>query len=109
MKVLSGGMFAAFAAFVVLQVAPAGARDARWQMAKPLSQPLGEIVGAVVGKKWYVMGGYDGLNVQAQGVIFMVSAMTRRSLTGTLINRPDNQRFKFPAGSLAGKAIMNFI
>jgi len=64
----------AIAAFVVgqgavLPVAPAAAEDARWQMAKPMPQPLGEITSAVVGRKWYVMGGYDGPNVQPQGVV----------------------------------------
>ena len=38
-------------------------------MGKPLPQPLGEITSAVIGKKWYVMGGYDGANVQAQGIV----------------------------------------
>jgi N-acetylneuraminic acid mutarotase len=54
---------------LLLPTAPAAAQTGKWQMAKPLPQPLGEIVGAVVGKKWYVMGGYDGLNVQPQGVV----------------------------------------
>lgn len=69
MKVTPGAMLAAFAAFLLFQVAPAAAEQARWRMAKPLPQPLGEIVGAVVGNKWYVMGGYDGLNVQPQGIV----------------------------------------
>jgi N-acetylneuraminic acid mutarotase len=69
MKRLSGAMLATLAAFAILPVASAAAEDARWQMAKPLPQPLGEIVGAVVGKKWYVMGGYDGINVLPQGIV----------------------------------------
>jgi N-acetylneuraminic acid mutarotase len=53
----------------VLPVSPAAAQSGKWQMAKPLPRALGEIVGAVVGTKWYVMGGYDGLNVQPQGIV----------------------------------------
>ena len=30
-----------------------------WQMAPPLPEPLGEITGAVVNGKWYVIGGLD--------------------------------------------------
>ena len=55
-------------ACIALQLAPAAAQDAKWQMGKPLPQPLGEITSAVIGGKWYVMGGYDGANVQPQGV-----------------------------------------
>ncbi|HEY1473147.1 MAG TPA: kelch repeat-containing protein [Pseudolabrys sp.] len=69
MKKVSGGILAAFAAIAVWQASPADAQTAKWQMAKPMLQPAGEIVGAVVGNKWYVMGGYDGANVQPQGIV----------------------------------------
>ncbi|HZP79307.1 MAG TPA: kelch repeat-containing protein [Pseudolabrys sp.] len=69
MKTLSGGLLAALATIVLLQAAPASAQEGKWRFAKPLPQPLGEIVGAVVDNKWYVMGGYDGANVQPQGIV----------------------------------------
>jgi N-acetylneuraminic acid mutarotase len=69
MRPFAWRMLAAVAAAMLAQTVSAGAQDARWRMAKPLPQPLGEITGAVVGKKWYVMGGFDGANVQAQGVV----------------------------------------
>ncbi len=68
MRTSSRWTLAALAACVWCS-APAAAEDAKWQMAKPLLQPLGEIVGAVVGNKWYVMGGYDGIAVMPQGVV----------------------------------------
>jgi N-acetylneuraminic acid mutarotase len=63
-----------FAAVVLVgqslaSAAPALAQEGKWRMAKPLLQPLGEIVSAVVANKWTVMGGYDGANVQPQGVV----------------------------------------
>jgi N-acetylneuraminic acid mutarotase len=57
------------ASVAILSAGSAGAQDARWRMGKPLPQPLGEITSAVVGKKWFVMGGFDGANVQAQGIV----------------------------------------
>jgi len=58
------------------QAAPALAQEARWQMAKPLPQPLGEIAGAAIGRKWYVLGGYDGPNAQPQGIVTEYDAAT---------------------------------
>ena len=48
----------------------------KWQMGKPLPQPLGEITSAVIDKKWYVFGGYDGPNTQAQGIVTEYDAAT---------------------------------
>ena len=62
------GMIATASILVLLQ-APAVAQDAKWRMAKALPQPAGEIVSVVVGNKWYVFGGYDGINVQPQGIV----------------------------------------
>src|SRR4051794_33177234 len=56
------------------QVAPVAAQDGKWRMAKPMPAPHGEITGAVIGKKWYVMGGYDGPNTQARGVVMVYDA-----------------------------------
>jgi N-acetylneuraminic acid mutarotase len=64
------------AQLAALPVAPAAAQDARWRMAKPMPQPLGEITSAVVGKKWYVMGGFDGASAQPQGVVVEYDATT---------------------------------
>jgi N-acetylneuraminic acid mutarotase len=61
------------ACMFALQAAPALAQ-AKWQMGKPLPQPLGEITSAVIDKTWYVMGGYDGANVQAQGIVVAYDA-----------------------------------
>jgi N-acetylneuraminic acid mutarotase len=47
----------------------AAAQEGKWRMGKPMPQPIGEIVSAVVGKSWIVMGGYDGANVQPQGIV----------------------------------------
>jgi N-acetylneuraminic acid mutarotase len=69
MKAISAGIFATLAALTIAQAGPAAAQEGKWRMGKPLPQPLGEIVGAVVDNKWYVMGGYDGANVQPQGVV----------------------------------------
>jgi N-acetylneuraminic acid mutarotase len=74
MRPFAWRMLAAVAAAMLAQTVSAGAQDARWRMAKPLPQPLGEITGAVVGKKGYVMGGFDGANVQAQGVVIEYDA-----------------------------------
>jgi N-acetylneuraminic acid mutarotase len=63
------------ACLVVVQAAPALAQG-KWQMGKSLPQPLGEITSAVIDKKWYVMGGYDGPNVQAQGIVVEYDAAT---------------------------------
>ena len=60
-------------ACVALQAAPAAAQ---WRMAKPMLQPQGEIVSVVIGKKWYVFGGYDGPNVQARGIVYEYDAST---------------------------------
>jgi len=68
MRLGFGGMIAAAGVLVLLQ-APAVAQDGKWRMAKAFPQPAGEIVSAVVGNKWYVFGGYDGVNVQPQGIV----------------------------------------
>ena len=57
-----------------LHNAPAAAQDGKWRMAKALPQPQGEIVSVVIGKKWYVFGGYDGPNVQARGIVYEYDA-----------------------------------
>ncbi len=51
------------------QVSPAAVQDGKWRMAKPMLTPQAEITSVVIGKKWYVMGGYDGPNVQARGIV----------------------------------------
>ncbi len=76
MRTLSSAMLAALAAWVVLHGAPAAAQDAKWRMAKPMLQPLAEDTSAVVGKKWYVIGGYDGPNVLPQGIVTEYDAGT---------------------------------
>jgi N-acetylneuraminic acid mutarotase len=58
------------------QVSPVAAQDGKWRMGKPMSSPQGEITSAVIGKKWYVMGGYDGPNVQARGIVTVYDAST---------------------------------
>jgi N-acetylneuraminic acid mutarotase len=57
-------------------VAPAAAQDGKWRMAAPMNSPQGEITSAVIGKKWYVMGGYDGPNVQPRGIVTVYDAET---------------------------------
>lgn len=42
----------------------------RWQMAAPLPAAMGEIVGTVVGGKWYVMAGLDPHTRRAMGVVY---------------------------------------
>jgi hypothetical protein len=74
MRTFARATLAAVAASMLTQATPVGAQDARWRMAKPLPQPLGEIVSTVIGKKWYVFGGYDGANVQPQGVVLEYDA-----------------------------------
>src|SRR5277367_2863890 len=56
------------------QVAPASAQDGKWRMATPMPSPQGEISSVVIGKKWYVMGGYDAPNVQARGIVMVYDA-----------------------------------
>jgi len=68
-------LVAALAALAA-QMAPAAAQDGKWRMAAPLPSPQGEITSAVIGKKWYVMGGYDGPNVQARGVVMVYDQAT---------------------------------
>ena len=53
---------------------PALAQDGKWRMATPMPSPQGEITSAVIGKKWYVMGGYDAPNVQARGIVTVYDA-----------------------------------
>ena len=65
---LVSGIIAAVAVLLLLP-ASAGAQQAKWRMAKPMPQPAGEIVSAVAGNKWYVFGGYDGINAQPQGIV----------------------------------------
>jgi N-acetylneuraminic acid mutarotase len=57
-----------------LQISPAAAQDGKWRMATPMLSPQGEIASAVIGKKWYVMGGYDAPNVQARGIVTVYDA-----------------------------------
>jgi N-acetylneuraminic acid mutarotase len=59
-----------------ITAAPLAAQDGKWRMGKPLLAPQGEITGAVIGKKWYVFGGYDGPNVQARGIVTVYDAAT---------------------------------
>src|ERR1700689_790887 len=65
---------AAFVAGTALQIAPATAQDGKWRMTTPMLSPQGEITSAVIGKKWYVFGGYDGPNVQARGIVTVYDA-----------------------------------
>ena len=78
MRTSALGMLAVAALILgqVGQAAPACAQEARWQMAKPLPQPLGEIASAVIGRKWFVLGGYDGPNAQPQGIVTEFDAAT---------------------------------
>jgi len=60
--------FAAMTAFAIvsaLSLALASAQTAEWQMAAPLPKPIGEISGAVIGGKWFVLGGLDQATQQA--------------------------------------------
>jgi N-acetylneuraminic acid mutarotase len=59
-----------------MAIAPAAAQDGKWRMATPMPSPQGEITSAVIGKKWYVFGGYDGPNVQARGIVTVYDAAT---------------------------------
>jgi N-acetylneuraminic acid mutarotase len=63
-------------ACLAFQVPPALAQDGKWRMAAPMLSPQGEITSAVIGKKWYVFGGYDGPNVQARGIVTVYDATT---------------------------------
>lgn len=42
-----------------------------WQMAPPLPEPMGEIVGAVVQDRWYVIGGLDTQTHRPSGVVYL--------------------------------------
>src|ERR1700689_3461558 len=55
---------------------PAAAQDGKWRMATPMLSSQGEITSAVIGTKWYVMGGYDAPNVQARGFVTVYDAST---------------------------------
>src|ERR1700688_3475824 len=57
-----------------LHTTSAVAQDGKWRMAKQMLAPQGEIVSVVIGKKWFVMGGYDGANVQARGIVNVYDA-----------------------------------
>jgi N-acetylneuraminic acid mutarotase len=70
MWLLIGALVACFG----IHSTPAVAQDGKWRMAKPMPAPQGEIVSVAVGKKWYVMGGYDGANVQARGIVNVYDA-----------------------------------
>ncbi len=65
---------AAFIVALIWQTAPASAQDSKWRMATPMLSPQGEITSAVIGKKWYVFGGYDAPNVQARGIVTVYDA-----------------------------------
>ncbi len=52
----------------------AAAAQSDWQMAPPLPQALGEIVGAVVGTDWYVMSGLDVTKHEPAGVVYVFDA-----------------------------------
>jgi N-acetylneuraminic acid mutarotase len=64
----------ALVAGMALQIAPASAQESKWRMATPMLSPQGEITSAVIGKKWYVFGGYDAPNVQARGIVTVYDA-----------------------------------
>jgi len=66
----------ALIAAVAGQVSQASAQDGKWRMATPLPSPQGETASTVIGKKWYIMGGYDGPNVQARGIVIVYDAAT---------------------------------
>src|ERR1700733_13434056 len=66
----------AFFAGAALQTPPASAQDGKWRMAAPMLSPQGEITSAVIGKKWYVFGGYDAPNVQARGIVTVYDVAT---------------------------------
>ncbi len=74
MSRIVGLLAGAVIAGVISQTAPASAQDGKWRMATPLPSPQGEITSAVIGKKWYVFGGYDAPNVQARGIVTVYDA-----------------------------------
>ena len=83
------------------QVSPVAAQDGKWRMGKPMSSPQGEITSAVIGKKWYVMGGYDGPNVQARGIVTVYDASTD---TWT-----DKKNMQIPAHHAAAVALSEYV
>jgi N-acetylneuraminic acid mutarotase len=69
-------VIATMAAGAAPQISPAAAQDGKWRMAAPMLSAQGEITSTVIGKKWYVMGGYDAPNVQARGIVTVYDAST---------------------------------
>jgi len=67
---------ATLVAAMASQISPVRAQDGKWRMATPMLSPQGEITSAVIGQKWYVMGGYDAPNVQARGIVTVYDAST---------------------------------
>jgi len=61
-------------AATVSPISQAFAQEGKWRMATPLLSPQGEITSVVIGKKWYVFGGYDAPNVQARGIVTVYDA-----------------------------------
>jgi hypothetical protein len=57
------------AGIAMLLAIPRVLARADWQMAAPLPAPMGEIMGAVVGGKWYVMAGLDPATHKPLGVV----------------------------------------
>src|SRR5689334_17196163 len=58
------------AALAVLITGAFSHAQAGWQMAPPLPKAVGEIAGAVVGSKWYVMAGLDPATHRPLGLVY---------------------------------------
>jgi N-acetylneuraminic acid mutarotase len=52
-------------------IAVAMSAETTWKMAAPLPSPIGEIMGSVIGDKWYVMGGLDVRTSRPAGVAYV--------------------------------------
>ncbi len=94
---MMGLMAWALLAGAALCAAPASAQDGKWRMATPMPSAQGEISSVVIGKKWYVMGGYDAPNVQARGIVMVYDAAA-----DTWTNK---QNMQVPAHHVASVAV----
>ena len=66
------GCLVCLLAIAALSVMPNGhAQEAQWRMAAPLPAPAGEIMGAVVADKWYVLAGLDTQTHRPLGLVYV--------------------------------------
>jgi N-acetylneuraminic acid mutarotase len=97
MNTIVAAAAAALVAGAISHAAPAAAQDGKWRMATPMPSAQGEITSAVIGKKWYVFGGYDPVNVQARGIVTVYDAASD--------NWTDKKNMLIPAHHAAAVAL----